>query len=183
MEAGVLKKARHQHNCVCWQGRLRQAIATIQEGLVERDTEVRAHMAHWQHRNGHRHHYLKAKHRRSVCHLSCTDLLSGGALAYLQAGAATCRAAEHLELWKNLSLRLLCCQARLLLLAALSGEHILFIGPPGTAKSELGRRLSQLYKGNFFERLLTRFSVPEVSIVLIWQFVWMCVCQMSACCC
>ena len=57
--------------------------------------------------------------------------------------------------------RLNCYQARLLLLAALSGEHILFIGPPGTAKSELGRRLSQLYKGNFFERLLTRFSVPE----------------------
>ncbi len=64
------------------------------------------------------------------------------------------------------SIVLPCCQARLLLLAALSGEHILFIGPPGTAKSELGRRLSQLYKGNFFERLLTRFSVPEVSIVL-----------------
>lgn len=49
-----------------------------------------------------------------------------------------------------------------MLLAALSGEHILFIGPPGTAKSELGRRLSRLYKGAFFERLLTRFSVPEV---------------------
>lgn len=51
---------------------------------------------------------------------------------------------------------------RLLLLAALAGEHILFIGPPGTAKSELGRRLAGLYKGTFFERLLTRFSVPEV---------------------
>lgn len=49
-----------------------------------------------------------------------------------------------------------------MLLAALSGEHILFIGPPGTAKSELGRRLSRLYNGPFFERLLTRFSVPEV---------------------
>ena len=49
-----------------------------------------------------------------------------------------------------------------MLLAALSGEHILFIGPPGTAKSELGRRLSYLYQGTFFERLLTRFSVPEV---------------------
>ena len=62
--------------------------------------------------------------------------------------------------------RLMCCtfctQARLMLLAALSGEHILFIGPPGTAKSELGRRLSRLYNGPFFERLLTRFSVPEV---------------------
>ena len=53
-------------------------------------------------------------------------------------------------------------QVRLLLLAALAGEHILFIGPPGTAKSELGRRLAGLYKGTFFERLLTRFSVPEV---------------------
>ena len=54
-------------------------------------------------------------------------------------------------------------QVRLLLLAALAGEHILYIGPPGTAKSELGRRLARLYKGSFFERLLTRFSVPEVA--------------------
>ena len=53
-------------------------------------------------------------------------------------------------------------QVRLLLLAALAQEHILYIGPPGTAKSELGRRLSRLCKGTFFERLLTRFSVPEV---------------------
>ncbi|GMH32626.1 hypothetical protein BSKO_00460 [Bryopsis sp. KO-2023] len=52
-------------------------------------------------------------------------------------------------------------EVRLLLLSALSGEHILFIGPPGTAKSELGRRLSNLCEGQFFERLLTRFSVPE----------------------
>lgn len=52
-------------------------------------------------------------------------------------------------------------EVRLLLLAALSGEHILFIGPPGTAKSELGRRLSKLCAGSFFERLLTKFSVPE----------------------
>lgn len=53
-------------------------------------------------------------------------------------------------------------QVRLLLLAALAQEHVLYIGPPGTAKSELGRRLSRLCKGTFFERLLTRFSVPEV---------------------
>ncbi|KAL3147397.1 hypothetical protein ABBQ38_014463 [Trebouxia sp. C0009 RCD-2024] len=52
-------------------------------------------------------------------------------------------------------------EVRLLLLAALSQEHILYIGPPGTAKSELGRRLSRLCAGTFFERLLTRFSVPE----------------------
>lgn len=58
-------------------------------------------------------------------------------------------------------------QVRLLLLAALAGEHVLYVGPPGTAKSELGRRLTRLCKGTFFERLLTRFSVPEVSQALL----------------
>lgn len=78
------------------------------------------------------------------------------------------------QLWMKLCVHRLCSQylllsyppgslqVRLLLLAALAGEHILFIGPPGTAKSELGRRLATLYAGSFFERLLTRFSVPEV---------------------
>lgn len=31
----------------------------------------------------------------------------------------------------------------------------------GTAKSELARRLTSLVQGAYFERLLTRFSVPE----------------------
>ncbi len=52
-------------------------------------------------------------------------------------------------------------QVRLLLLAALCGEHLVLLGPPGTAKSELARRLSGLTSGTYFERLLTRFSVPE----------------------
>ncbi|KAK3246417.1 hypothetical protein CYMTET_44048 [Cymbomonas tetramitiformis] len=52
-------------------------------------------------------------------------------------------------------------EVRLLLLAAVCGEHLLLLGPPGTAKSELGRRLNTLVQGQFFERLLTRFSVPE----------------------
>ncbi|GLC43207.1 hypothetical protein PLESTB_000850700 [Pleodorina starrii] len=52
-------------------------------------------------------------------------------------------------------------EVRLLLLAAMAGEHILLIGPPGTAKSEVGRRLNALVDGSYFERLLTRFSVPE----------------------
>lgn len=52
-------------------------------------------------------------------------------------------------------------EVRLMLLAALCGEHLLLLGPPGTAKSELSRRLSTLTGGEYFERLLTRFSVPE----------------------
>jgi len=51
--------------------------------------------------------------------------------------------------------------ARVLLLALLSGEHVLLVGPPGTAKSALARRVHALVGGRWFERLLTRFTVPE----------------------
>ena len=47
------------------------------------------------------------------------------------------------------------------LTAVLAGEHCLFLGPPGTAKSSLCRAIAQAFGGSYFERLLTKFSTPE----------------------
>lgn len=50
----------------------------------------------------------------------------------------------------------------LLLVALLAGENSLLLGPPGTAKSLLARRLAlALREGSFFQVLLTRFTAPE----------------------
>jgi MoxR-like ATPase len=50
---------------------------------------------------------------------------------------------------------------RLLIVAAIAGEHAVLIGPPGTAKSALIRTFSRLIQANYFEYLLTRFTEPN----------------------
>ncbi len=48
------------------------------------------------------------------------------------------------------------------LLAMISGEHVLFIGPPGTAKSMLAKEMCRCIDGgSFFYYLLTRFTTPD----------------------
>lgn len=51
---------------------------------------------------------------------------------------------------------------QLSLLTMIAGENLILIGPPGTAKSEIGRRMSQVIKDvDYYEYLLTKFTTPE----------------------
>jgi len=47
---------------------------------------------------------------------------------------------------------------RALMLSVVSGEHVIVIGPPGTAKSYAIRTLSKLLDAKFYSYLLTRFT-------------------------
>lgn len=49
----------------------------------------------------------------------------------------------------------------LVVLAAVAGEHVLVIGPPGTAKSAAVRRVAKAVGGRYFEYLLGRFTEPS----------------------
>lgn len=48
----------------------------------------------------------------------------------------------------------------LIALSAIAREHLLVIGPPGTAKSEAVRRVAKALGGRYFEYLLGRFTEP-----------------------
>ena len=49
---------------------------------------------------------------------------------------------------------------QLVVLAAVAREHLLLIGPPGTAKSEAVRRVAAGIGGRYFEYLVGRFTEP-----------------------
>jgi MoxR-like ATPase len=51
--------------------------------------------------------------------------------------------------------------AEMIALAAVAGEHVLVIGPPGTAKSEAVRRIARSVDSRIFEYLLGRFTEPS----------------------
>ncbi len=52
-------------------------------------------------------------------------------------------------------------EIRGLVLAVLSNENVLIIGPPGTAKSAIVEDFACLFDATYFSHLLTKFSVPE----------------------
>lgn len=50
---------------------------------------------------------------------------------------------------------------RLLNISAIAGEHMVLVGPPGTAKSAIIGMFAQLIDARYFEYLLTRFTEPN----------------------
>ncbi len=50
---------------------------------------------------------------------------------------------------------------QLIILAAIAREHLLVLGPPGTAKSAAVRAIAGAFDGKYFEYVLGRFSEPN----------------------
>lgn len=64
------------------------------------------------------------------------------------------RELEHDFLGKEEVIRLLC-------VSAVAGEHLVMVGPPGTAKSALARSFANSIEAKYFDYLLTRFTEPN----------------------
>jgi MoxR-like ATPase len=52
-------------------------------------------------------------------------------------------------------------EIRGLLLGLLSKQHVLLLGPPGTAKTQIAHAWSKAFDLSYFRRLVTQFSTPE----------------------
>lgn len=52
-------------------------------------------------------------------------------------------------------------EAFVIALAIFTGEHVVLIGEPGTAKSAIARRAANLINARFFKYLLTKFTEPD----------------------
>ena len=50
---------------------------------------------------------------------------------------------------------------RLMIVSAIAGEHMVIVGPPGTAKSAMIDMFAKLIDARYFEYLLTRFTEPN----------------------
>jgi MoxR-like ATPase len=50
---------------------------------------------------------------------------------------------------------------RLMTISAIAGEHMVIVGPPGTAKSAMIDMFAKLIDARYFEYLLTRFTEPN----------------------
>ena len=57
------------------------------------------------------------------------------------------------------------------ILALLVGEHLVLLGPPGTAKSMMVRAICQRIDGANYFRRLTRITLPMISPFIFFQFV------------